>query len=102
MIVIVQNRDRIFRVVLDVLDTVIDLLRSIHIRVGCLDQIIQRLSLTGNDQCSQLDRTIEFFFFIHDIDRGDIVIIGRLAHKSTHRILDRHRLGDADIVRRHT
>ena len=96
--ILVQYREGILRVVLDLLDALRDLLVVHQVRIGITDDRLERHVVTGNDEVLQIDGAAETLAVIHHIDGGDIVIITGLLDELVHRLADREIPADADVV----
>ena len=101
-VVVVQHGNGVLGIVLQIFDTVIDLLLRIYIRIGSHDQLLQGMILPGNDQIFQINGTVKLLSLCHHKQRGNIVILGRLSDEAAHSLLDGEIFPDDDTVGRHT
>ena len=98
---LVQHGDGVLGIVLDARQRVFNALVRVNVGVGGRDQLCERIALARDDEVFEIDRAVESVVGIHNIDRGDVVVLGGLLDELVHCGLDAQPLGDDDAVRRH-
>ena len=96
-----QNRQRIFGIIFDGFDAVINFFMICYIRIGCTDDGIQFIGFAGNDQIFQIDGTIKSICIIYHVNRGDIIIFTGLRHQFPHGLADTQIFADGYEVCSH-
>ena len=98
---LVQHGDGVLGIVLDARQRVYNALVRVNVGVGGRDQLRERVALARDDEVFEIDRAVESVVGIHNIDRGDVVVLGGLLDELVHCGFDAQPLGDDDAVRRH-
>ena len=101
LLVIIQDRDGILRVILQVFDYIRNLCLRMYARVAFADDIIKRHIISCNDQILQFKCTGVFAVLVYYINGIDIVIVVRLFDNGPHRFLDRKTFRNRHVVRGH-
>lgn len=79
-----QNRKRVFFVIGNLVNAVVDLLMFADKRIGTADNIFQDIIFTGDDQILQINGTYKFLILIHNVNGGNIVMFTSLSNECTH------------------
>ena len=61
----------------------------------------KRVALARDDEVFEIDRAVEGVVAAHNVDRGDVVVLGGLRDEAAHRLLDAQPLRNNDAVGRH-
>ena len=95
---LIQNRQRILGIVLNLLNAIGYFFIREKIRIRINDQSVQRIVLPGDDQVLQIDGTAEFAAFVHHIQGGNIVVLPRLTDQLMHGRTNIQRFRNTDII----
>ena len=101
-IVVVKYRDRIFGIIFQILDTFINQISTIHIRIRSYDQFFKRVIAACNDQIFQINGTIKLFRCSNNKNSRNIVIFSSLRNQFSHGFFDSKILVDDNIICCHT